>query len=409
MFDPTAAPTTGQTSVGTITTTDATTTADPSTTTQGTTGPQPVCGDGKLDTGEACDDGNNIDGDGCEADCSYPGCGDGKLDPGEGCDDGNDSNEDACLNTCVSPTCGDGFVYAGVEQCDDGNLNPGDGCSANCKTEIPAVCGDGNIDPGEECDDGNNVNTDNCTNICHIQKCGDGIVGDGEKCDDGNMIDTDMCTNSCTAGPCGDKLWDINAEECDLSADPFAKYPELCTETCKLKTCAKIVNTGDTDINDVNWFDPCVDAVGDTVHLVVVSLADKSITYKGSGTKTLPWNYNQLTSTISAEQQYLLIKHMPIKFANGDRLYLFGKSGAPFANTCPSSLGDGYGAAVFPPQGDLPKLLVMSTKGPKYGTRNFLNWSGAHEISYNKGAVMTLCIPTGPIASTDTVAFFLVN
>jgi cysteine-rich repeat protein len=29
----------------------------------------PRCGDGILDGGETCDDGNNVDGDGCNADC----------------------------------------------------------------------------------------------------------------------------------------------------------------------------------------------------------------------------------------------------------------------------------------------------------------------------------------------------
>ncbi len=31
-----------------------------------------VCGDGVLDPGEACDDGNTVDGDGCQADCTWP-------------------------------------------------------------------------------------------------------------------------------------------------------------------------------------------------------------------------------------------------------------------------------------------------------------------------------------------------
>src|SRR5690606_26108338 len=46
--------------------------------------PKPVCGDGVVDAelGEACDDGNNIDADGCEADCSLPACENGIQDPG---------------------------------------------------------------------------------------------------------------------------------------------------------------------------------------------------------------------------------------------------------------------------------------------------------------------------------------
>ena len=30
------------------------------------------CGDGVVDTGETCDDGNTADGDGCAADCTGP-------------------------------------------------------------------------------------------------------------------------------------------------------------------------------------------------------------------------------------------------------------------------------------------------------------------------------------------------
>src|SRR5581483_4963614 len=48
-----------------------------------------TCGDGRKDSGEACDDGNNLDGDGCSADCkSNETCGNGTLDTkvGEVCD-----------------------------------------------------------------------------------------------------------------------------------------------------------------------------------------------------------------------------------------------------------------------------------------------------------------------------------
>jgi len=37
----------------------------------------PLCGNGRLDEGEQCDDGNNVDGDGCSAICTYEAGGDG--------------------------------------------------------------------------------------------------------------------------------------------------------------------------------------------------------------------------------------------------------------------------------------------------------------------------------------------
>jgi cysteine-rich repeat protein len=64
-------------------------------------------------------------------------CGNGVVDPGEACDDGNGSNTDACLTSCVAASCGDGFLHAGVEACDDGNRVSGDGCSATCVVEPP--------------------------------------------------------------------------------------------------------------------------------------------------------------------------------------------------------------------------------------------------------------------------------
>ena len=67
------------------------------------------CGDGILDPGEECDDGNNVDGDGCSADCTIEGfCGDGVLDPGEECDDGNNVDGDGCSANCTVERGADG-------------------------------------------------------------------------------------------------------------------------------------------------------------------------------------------------------------------------------------------------------------------------------------------------------------
>jgi len=100
---------------------------------------EPFCGDGVVDQalGEACDDGNNVDGDGCSADClveRVPGCGDGILDNGEMCDDGNNDAGDGCRGNCTLEVCGDRIVDP-QEACDDGNNVNGDGCAADCTIE----------------------------------------------------------------------------------------------------------------------------------------------------------------------------------------------------------------------------------------------------------------------------------
>jgi len=67
------------------------------------------------------------------------------------------------------PICGNNIVETG-EQCDDGNLINGDGCSSICQIEIIApVCGNNIIETGEQCDDGNTINGDGCSSTCQIE------------------------------------------------------------------------------------------------------------------------------------------------------------------------------------------------------------------------------------------------
>jgi len=124
-------------------------------------------------------------------------CGNGKLESPEECDDGNTTSGDGCDSGCKTEFCGDGVVNNNGEQCDDGNNENGDGCSADCLIEQLEKCGDGILDDGEECDDGNTDEGDGCSSDCLIEKCGDGILQDGEECDDGNNEDGDGCSADC--------------------------------------------------------------------------------------------------------------------------------------------------------------------------------------------------------------------
>ncbi|WP_163867536.1 DUF4215 domain-containing protein [Myxococcus eversor] len=66
-------------------------------------------------------------------------CGNGRLDVGEQCDDGvNDGGYGQCGRGCVlGPRCGDGTVQVvSGEQCDDGNVQNDDGCGATCRVEF---------------------------------------------------------------------------------------------------------------------------------------------------------------------------------------------------------------------------------------------------------------------------------
>lgn len=127
-----AATTTTDTST-TTTTAPVTTTTDTSTTTTDTSSTTTttliICGNGVLESGEACDDGNLNNSDGCDDQCVV------QL----------HYNCDAGSPTVCTPICGDGFAR-GSEECDDGDLDPGDGCSATCTVESGFTC-DTSSDP----------------------------------------------------------------------------------------------------------------------------------------------------------------------------------------------------------------------------------------------------------------------
>lgn len=75
--------------------------------------------------------------------------------------------------------CGDGVVDVG-EACDDGNGEGCDGCSADCRQiESGSLCGDGLTNPfcGEECDDLGNVDGDGCSADCQEEALPESIGG----------------------------------------------------------------------------------------------------------------------------------------------------------------------------------------------------------------------------------------
>jgi cysteine-rich repeat protein len=188
---------------------------------------QPACGNGKIEAGEGCDDGNGVNGDGCDNTCMVTGCGNGVMTAGEACDDGNTISGDGCDNNCTVTACGNGVMTTG-EQCDDGNGTNGDACESNCTLPF---CGNGIRDGGEQCDDGNGINGDACENNCTLPFCGNGIRDVGEQCDDGNGINGDACENNCTLPFCGNGIPDVG-EQCDTAGEST-----VCDVDCTVPVC----------------------------------------------------------------------------------------------------------------------------------------------------------------------------
>jgi len=236
-----------------------------------------VCGNGKVDPHEACDDGNTNDLDGCAADCSHVEtgytcprdpvtsaggkctaspksvCGNAIKETNEDCDDGNKNDNDGCSSTCAiepgfscdtpgmactqNERCGDGVLNGDrKEECDDGNVASGDGCSAQCTLEpnftcptpgqvckSTVVCGNGTISGAEQCDDGNTTNNDGCSSTCATEP--------GWLCP--------VQAQRCVAKICGDGL-QVGSEQCD---DGNQTANDGCSPTCKLETGFKCTTT----------------------------------------------------------------------------------------------------------------------------------------------------------------------
>ena len=105
---------------------------------------------------------------------------------------------------CFKVACGDGRVEEG-EACDDGDTTNEGWCSFDCQFEI-AFCGDGHVSPSEVCDEGEaNRDTYSVNQTCHSScqgyapHCGDGVVqqSQGEMCDPG-AASSDSCSADCT-------------------------------------------------------------------------------------------------------------------------------------------------------------------------------------------------------------------
>jgi cysteine-rich repeat protein len=161
-----------------------------------------LCGNGNVDPGEQCDDGNREDGDCCSSSCQFE-------PTGQACDDG--------LFCTVGSVCNQGTCGGGAPRdCDDGNV-----CTADRCDESTAQCvHDTSLLEGAGCDDGNACTT--------LDACSGGTCrGRAVNCEDGNP---------CTADACDPAVGCVSSFADGAPCDDL----DQCTEsdTCRQGACA---------------------------------------------------------------------------------------------------------------------------------------------------------------------------
>ena len=163
-------------------------------------------------------------------------CGDGVLDPGEECDDGDADDGDCCSTACL-------LLSATSAGCEDGNFCTEDyACADSSCYYQPVICEDGNGCTYEYCDD----TVDSCLTVDR----------DGAECDDGFYCTVD---DECQGGACGGGTArlceDIDActlDSCDELNDTCV-YPILPpSNTCSEAGLAQL-SMKSTSVDKINW------------------------------------------------------------------------------------------------------------------------------------------------------------
>jgi cysteine-rich repeat protein len=261
---------------------------------------EPVCGNGVKETGEACDDGNSVSGDGCSSTCNLESfC---PLNPADYDEivtidqklvsktetTSSKFNSDVIpvslssgeysitlvardyyserssatqpkeqykiifikdsSQVAVTPSTSDLQDYVAFAQITE--IVVGDLLLPNGADSIQAFHSEYDNIPTSSPNSVDAV----CVGIKKIEEptsptpvCGNGIKETGEQCDDGNTNNFDECRNDCTLPYCGDELTDVFlGEECDFGTDNGVVCNPLYGDTCNWcnNNCELITETG---------------------------------------------------------------------------------------------------------------------------------------------------------------------
>lgn len=228
------------------------------------------CGNGEVEAGEECDDGNGTSGDGCEPDCTFTCNDDADCDDGEPCNGQETCNP--ALHRCQQGTpleAGASCTLEAPGGTSDGGVGDGGApgtVEGKCVDERCGVL----CDPEEgdaQCDDGNPCNG---TESCHAEH-GACAAGTPPDCDDGLECTVDSCDETCEecATPedaCVHTLVDEDGDgfapselDCDEAREGDCNDEDPEINPVAVEDCSDDVdNDCDGTVNEANiWYQDC--------------------------------------------------------------------------------------------------------------------------------------------------------
>jgi len=238
-----------------------------------------VCGNHVQELGEGCDDGNTVNGDGCNSRCSV------ELAPGAACGDDIQCHSGFCTDgVCCNARC-DGQCEACGEAATLGTCSAVSGTPRGMRTACDAagttcggVCGGTNRtacafpDDTTTCDDGSACSANDVCNGLGL------CAGTGLTCDDG----LDCTSNSCSVGSgCANTLqagFCVIGSACIAAGTPApGSQCMVCDPTQSTSAYSPIaVGTSCTDNSMCTVGDAC-DATGSCVSGAPVTCADDGL------------------------------------------------------------------------------------------------------------------------------------
>ncbi|TKC98629.1 DUF4215 domain-containing protein [Polyangium fumosum] len=239
------------------------------------------CGDGVLDMGETCDDGNNTDGDGCSA-CAVDACytcdanAPSACTPkaaGEACEDTKICNEAGqCVECIDNSQCGTGYCFQNACAACDDTVKNGDETDVDCGGMHCGLC-----EQGKTCLAGADCTSTFCADgVCCSAACDSacaacnipGLVGEcnfidkysddpsygmGESClaangktcsGLGNCLSAEGATcannNECITTRCGDPDGDGTKTCVKQNGEPCTENAECFSNNCMDGVCAML-------------------------------------------------------------------------------------------------------------------------------------------------------------------------